>query len=82
MDKRTPNTSLERSHSTASNLKLTLLCLVSAISGSAAWVFIGLVIYMIRGGNMEGKSWMAISGSVVSFILTFLSLKGLDKFTR
>ena len=82
MDKRSPKTSIERSHSAASNFKLTLLCLISAIFGSAAWVFAGLLIYVLRGGDMAGKGWIAIVGTVVSFLITFLCLKGLDKFTR
>ena len=46
-------TSLEKSHSKASNAKLTLLCLLTAIASTGIWVGIAIIIllanYLVLG---------------------------------
>lgn len=68
-------TSLEKSHSKASNAKLTFMCLIASISVSALWVgvmLIGYEVYKIFG----------IVLAIVGFVLTVISILFINKFTR
>ena len=68
--------SLEKSHSKASNAKLTLLCLLTAIASTGIWVGIAIIIllanYLVLG----------ICVAAVSAVVTFLLIQLLGKFAR
>jgi ABC-type multidrug transport system permease subunit len=69
-------TSLEKSHSKASNAKLTLLCLLTAIASTGIWVGIAIIIllanYLVLG----------ICVAAISAVVTFLLIQLLGKFAR
>ncbi len=66
-------TSLERSHSKASNFKLTLMCILAAIGFNL--IFAGLALY--NKNNVLGLI-LAIAGGVMS-IFFYILIRG---FTR
>lgn len=68
-------TSLEKSHSKASNAKLTLICFIAALAVSCLWVGIALIGYekYIIFGII-----LAASGALVTVFSLFL----INKFTR
>ena len=66
-------TSLEKSHSKASNAKLTFVCLLATISVSFLWVGIALVVNNpLFGGIVLGLGALA----------TLFSLLLISRFTR
>ncbi len=68
-------TSLQKSHSKASNFKLTMICLMLTISISAAWIGLSLLL------NMDNKTLGSIilgAGGVGTLLFMFL----ISKFTR
>ncbi len=66
-------TDLEKSHSKASNFKLTLICALLAISVSLIWV--GLIL-------IEKEKALGISIAAVSGVLSILSFLLIGRFTR
>ena len=66
-------TSLERSHSKASNFKLTLMCLLASIAFSL--IFIGLAI-------LNKYQTFGIILTAVGAVLTILSYFMISRFTR
>jgi len=66
-------TDLEKSHSKASNFKLTLICALLAISVSLIWV--GLIL-------IEKEKALGISIAAVSGVLSILSFFLIGRFTR
>lgn len=68
-------TSLEKSHSKASNAKLTFFCLLASIAVSALWVG-------IAGIGTEAYRIFGIILASVGAVLTLCSLFLIGKFTR
>jgi len=68
-------TSLERSHSTSSNFKLTILALFSALSMAGIWLSLAFLKYF-------SNSFVPIFMSVGFFVLTILLIQLFNKFTR
>lgn len=67
------NDSLKKSHSKVSNFKLTLICILGAISFFMFWVGVGLLNkYMLIGAILFG---VGLIFSIISFMLV-------AKFTR
>lgn len=66
-------TDLEKSHSKASNFKLTLICALLAISVSLIWVGLFLI---------EMEKALGISIAAVSGVLSILSFFLIGRFTR
>jgi len=69
-------TSLQKSHSKASNAKLTFLCLLTAIVSTSLWVGVAIIIFV------ESLLILGIAISAISLILTFLCIQLLGKFAR
>ncbi len=69
-------TSLQRSHSVASNFKLTLICLLLAISLSAVWFGIILI------NHPSVDIVIGIVVTAVSAVVALISFLLLSKFTR
>jgi hypothetical protein len=65
--------SLEKSHSKASNFKLTLICLLTALGASVAWLGVCLIPHYQTFGII-----LASVGGVVALLFMFL----IGKFTR
>ena len=61
-------TSLQKSHSKASNAKLTLLCLLTAIVSTSLWAGVAIIIFV------ESLLILGIAISAISLILTFLCI--------
>ena len=70
-------TSLEKSHSKASNAKLTLLCFVSSIFASLTVAFISLFDM-----QMNTAGYFFLGGAIASLLISILCVMGLNKFTR
>ncbi|MBQ4357356.1 MAG: hypothetical protein II788_05130 [Acholeplasmatales bacterium] len=68
-------TSLEKSHSKASNAKLTFICFIAALAVSMLWVGIALF-------GSEAYRIFGIILASVGAVLTLLSLFLISKFTR
>lgn len=66
-------TDLEKSHSKASNFKLTIICALLAISLSAIWV--GLIL-------IDKNKPLGISVSSASAVVALLSFFLIGRFTR
>ncbi len=66
-------TDLEKSHSKASNFKLTLICALLAISVSLVWV--GLIL-------IDKNKPLGISISAASAVVALLSFFMVGRFTR
>ena len=66
-------TDLEKSHSKASNFKLTLICALLAISVSLVWV--GLIL-------IDRNKPLGISISAASAVVALLSFFMVGRFTR
>ncbi len=73
-------TDLEKSHSKASNFKLTMIAFLGAIGFAAVWIGVGLILR----GNYNNTNFMpfalpiAIGGGVLLLLSYFL----IAKFTR
>ncbi len=67
--------SLEKSHSKASNAKLTFICFLAALATSGLWVGIGLV-------GFEAYRILGIILAGVFGLLTIGTLFLISKFTR
>ena len=76
--KRNDSASLQRSHSTWSNTKLTTLCVVTVILFSLVWLLLGLRVQVIA---MISQTVFYIVLGVVA-LLTLLCLIGFNKFKR
>ena len=72
--KKNEKTSLERSHSAASNFKLTLLCLILTLGVSAIWA--GAVLLL--ASYTYAGAVLAAAGIVAAFV----SFLGVSHFTR
>ena len=68
-------TSLEKSHSKASNAKLTFICFIAALAVSMLWVGIALF-------GSEAYRIFGIILASLGAVLTLLSLFLISKFTR
>ena len=68
--------SLERSHSKASNFKLTLLCLLTALVSTSIWAGVAIIYFI------EAMLVLGIIITAVSAVLTFLCIQLLGKFAR
>lgn len=68
-------TSLEKSHSKASNAKLTFICFIAALAVSMLWVGIALF-------GSEAYRIFGIILASVGAVLILLSLFLISKFTR
>ncbi len=68
--------SLERSHSKASNFKLTLLCLLTALVSTGIWAGVAIIFFL--------KDFLVLGIVVASVaaVLTFLCIQLLGKFAR
>ena len=71
-------TSLEKSHSTWSNTKLTSLCVFTVLFVSLFWLSLGLYPKIADMINTV----VAIACIAVSAVLSILCLIGFNKFTR
>ncbi|MBR4496417.1 MAG: hypothetical protein IKP12_04735 [Acholeplasmatales bacterium] len=69
-------TSLQKSHSKASNAKLTLLCLLTAIVSTCIWAGLAVIAFM------PNIYYIGIVIAIVSFVLSILCINLLGKFTR
>ncbi len=69
-------TSLQKSHSKASNAKLTLICLLTALFSTG--IFAGSALIAVLGD----KFYIGTIVLVVSAILSVLCVEALGKFTR
>ena len=68
--------SLQKSHSKASNAKLTLLCLLTAIASTGIWVGIAIIILL------EAYLTLGIIVAAASAVVTFICIQLLGKFAR
>lgn len=69
-------TSLEKSHSKASNFKLTLLCLLTAIASTGIWAGVAVIFFL------KDLLVLGIIISAITLALTFLCVQLLGKFAR
>lgn len=70
-------TSLAKSHSKASNAKLTFICFLAAVFFAALWIGLGLVVKEIEALMIIG--YICLGVGAVGCILTFFLI---SKFTR
>ena len=68
--------SLQKSHSKASNAKLTLLCLLTAIASTGIWVGVAIIILL------TDFLTLGIIVAAASAVVTFLLIQILGKFAR
>jgi uncharacterized membrane protein YfhO len=68
--------SLQKSHSKASNFKLTLLCLLTALVSTCVWAGGALIVFK------PDMFYIGLIIAVVSLILSILCINLLGKFTR
>ena len=68
--------SLQKSHSKASNAKLTLLCLLTAIASIGIWAGVAIIILL------ENMLWLGCVVAGASAVLTFILIQLLGKFAR
>ncbi len=68
--------SLQKSHSKASNAKLTLLCLLTAIASTGIWAGVAIIILL------TDFLTLGICVAAVSAVVTFLLIQLLGKFAR
>lgn len=68
-------TSLEKSHSKASNFKLTLICFLAALCVSIMWVGLALI-------GFEAYKVLGIILAICGAVATVLNLFLIGRFTR
>lgn len=68
-------TSLEKSHSKASNAKLTLICFLAALAVSVLWVGIAFI-------GSQGLKTLGIIMAAAGAVVTVLCILLIGKFSR